>query len=180
MKKIIVLALVMGVFVAGRAQTFDEWFEQKKTQIRYLKAQIAALAEYEGVTAKGYTIAQDGTDAISGIKQVDLQLHSDYFSSLRTVNPAIRGSPEVAGTIRLAGVIAEVAAEIGDAEVGLLADCAENVDLLEMLVTDGQVEMTDAERIKAIDILYARMRRLLQTAIAIRDQIGLLHLNLSS
>ena len=180
MKKGILLGVMMGVFVAVRAQTFSEWFFQKKTQINYLKKQIAALMAYDDQLQQGYDIARDGTDAITTVKQADLDLHSGYFTSLKSVNPVIRGSPEVEETIRLAEVVTEVAEQAGNAEAGVVTDCEEDIALLEMLITDGQLEMTDAERMKAIDVLYERMKRRCTAAIAVRNQIALLISNHSS
>jgi 3-phenylpropionate/cinnamic acid dioxygenase small subunit len=42
------------------AQTFDEWFKQKETQIKYLVEQIGALKAYGEVVKRGYDIAHNG------------------------------------------------------------------------------------------------------------------------
>lgn len=47
-------------FQLAEAQTFDEWFRQKKTQKKYLVQQIAALKVYLGYLKEGYEIAQKG------------------------------------------------------------------------------------------------------------------------
>ena len=74
------------------AQTWSEWFRQKKTQKKYLLQQIAALQVYADYASKGYGIARDGLGIIGNIRKGDFSMHSNYFSSLIKVNPQVRGS----------------------------------------------------------------------------------------
>ena len=37
-KIVLVVVVLVANATAGRAQNFDEWFKQKKTQIKYLRA----------------------------------------------------------------------------------------------------------------------------------------------
>src|SRR5689334_11928426 len=90
MKKIVLLSGFIFLMLEGEAQTFAEWFKQKKTQIKYLVKQIEALQVYKDYLEKGYNIAREGCAVISHIRQADLTLHQEYFSSLRSVKPAIR------------------------------------------------------------------------------------------
>src|ERR1700676_4411499 len=71
------------------AQTFDEWFQQKKTQVKYLVNQIAAYQVYTKYLEKGYDIAQNGLTTIHEIKKGEFNLHSGFFNSLKSVNPEI-------------------------------------------------------------------------------------------
>ena len=58
MKKLIIIML-LGMLVTGvKAQTFAEWFQQKKTQKIYLLEQIAALQIYTGYLQKGLTASK--------------------------------------------------------------------------------------------------------------------------
>ncbi|MBO9573555.1 MAG: hypothetical protein J7497_15310, partial [Chitinophagaceae bacterium] len=85
MKIIISIIFLFGSF-SGSAQTWSEWFKQKKTQIKYLTQQIAALQIYIGYARKGYEIADKGLTAIGDIKNGEFNLYRDFFSSLREVN----------------------------------------------------------------------------------------------
>jgi hypothetical protein len=84
-----------------KAQTFDEWFRQKKTQIQYLIDQIAALKVYSQSLEKGYQITGAGLKFIHGVKKGDFDLHQFYFSSLKKVNPQVKSYTKIADIILL-------------------------------------------------------------------------------
>jgi len=115
MKKVIKggigLLLLIAFGLTGRAQTFDEWFRQKKTQLNYLAKQIAALEAYHQVTEKGYQIVQAGTGLITDTRKADYELHNGYFSSLLSVNPVIPEYPTVDAILNLSSQILVVAGQ---------------------------------------------------------------------
>lgn len=81
MKKIIVaLVAYLAVSLPVHAQTWSEWFRQKKTQKKYLLQQIAALKVYIDYAEKGYKIACDGIHAVREIKRGDFNLHDNFLS----------------------------------------------------------------------------------------------------
>ena len=158
------------------AQTWAEWFRQKATQKKYLLQQIAALQVYSGYLSKGYSIAKNGLNTIKSIKNGDLLQHTNYFTSLVAVNPKIKRYAKVADIIALQITIAK---QSGNAiknfrnnhhftptEINylqgvygkLLSDCAKNLDELLTLITNGNLQMKDDERIKAIDKIYLNMQ----------------------
>src|SRR5690348_12290797 len=99
MKKIFLMVLICVSAFRVQAQTFDEWFRQKKTQIQYLTDQIAALQVYRQSLEKGHTIAGTGLKFIHGIKKSDFDLHHFYFSSLKKVNPQLKSYTKIADII---------------------------------------------------------------------------------
>jgi len=175
MKKIIIIASLLCFAESLSAQTFAEWFRQKATQKKYLLQQIAALQVYIGYVSKGYSIAKKGLNTIQDIKQGDLNLHSNYFTSLVTVNPKVKRYTKVADIISLQIDIARQANktikdcknshQLTTAELEylqkvfntLLDDCAKCLDALFNIITNGQLSMKDDERIAAIDKLYDDM-----------------------
>lgn len=177
MKKIL-LALLVFVSAAGslKAQTFAEWFQQKKTQKKYLIQQIAALQIYIGYAKKGYKIAKEGLNTIGGFTKGEFNLHTDYFNSLKSVNPEIRRYVKVAEIIALQVKIIQnynrtyrqlnssdafsedELAYIGRVYSRLLDDCDKTLDELITITTDGKLEMKDDERIERIDKLYLDMQ----------------------
>jgi hypothetical protein len=90
MKKVIIAGVMMLTIGVVNAQTFDEWFKQKETQIKYLAEQISALQSYGEVINKGYAIAHDGLTNIFNSKGEDYKQHHDYFLSLLKVKTPIK------------------------------------------------------------------------------------------
>lgn len=177
MKKIL-LFLLLFTSAAGtlQAQTFAEWFQQKKTQKKYLLQQIAALQVYIGYAQKGYNIAKDGLNTIGGFTRGEFNLHTDYFNSLKSVNPEVKRYAKVADIIALQIKIVQNynrtyrQLNSSDAFSGdelayisrvfgrLLDDCDKTLDELITITTDSKLEMKDDERIERIDKLYLDMQ----------------------
>ena len=106
----------------------------------------------------------------------DLLQHSNYFTSLVTVNPQIKRYKKVADIIALQISIAKQSGNaiksfknnhhFTSSEINylqsvfdkLLSDCAKNLDELLNLITNGNLQMKDDERIKAIDKIYIDMQ----------------------
>ncbi|MFZ6013026.1 MAG: hypothetical protein ACOYXT_21970, partial [Bacteroidota bacterium] len=99
MKFLMILITGMIFSTAAPAQTWNEWFKQKKTQKKYLVKQIALLRVYLGYLKKGYEIADKGLTTIHNIKNGDFNLHRDFFGSLKNGNPHIANSAKVADII---------------------------------------------------------------------------------
>lgn len=176
MKRLLILILFVILSTGIKAQTFGEWFRQSATQKKYLLQQIAALQVYIGYVQKGYSIAKQGLNTISDIKNGEFNLHKDYFNSLKTVNPKIKTYSKIADIIALQvniiKIYKEAAKQIkqsGTFNAGeitytnsvferLLEDCIKTVDELIAVTTSGQLEMKDDERLKRIDDLYNDMQ----------------------
>lgn len=177
MKKCLIILSILSTFGSiARAQTFSEWFKQKKTQKKYLIQQIAALQVYIGYVKKGYKIAQQGLTAISNFKNGEFNLHKDYFNSLKNINPSVKHYAKVAAIITLQvetvkgchktfRQIRESGAFTGD-EISyiskvfgrLMDDCVDITEELITLTTSGKLEMKDNERLEHIDKLYYSMQ----------------------
>lgn len=193
MKRILLLATV-GLFAchSSNAQTFDEWFNQKSTQKKYLLQQIAALQVYLGYAKKGYNIVTSGINTIRNIKNRDLNLHRDFFNRLKNVNPSIHRYVKVADIIAYQTKIIkqirltlqqiretrqftepelEYCKQVFDT---LLEECLKTIDELILVTTSGELEMKDDERLKRIDILYADMQDKYSFACSFSEDMGLL------
>jgi hypothetical protein len=158
------------------AQTFAEWFQQKKTQKKYLLQQIAALQVYIDYAQKGYQIAKEGLTTISGFTKGEFNQHTDYFNSLQSVNPQIKRYAKVTEIIALQIKIVQnynrtyrrlnssdafsndELVYIGRVFSRLLDDCDKTLDELIMITTDGKLEMKDDERMERMDKLYLDMQ----------------------
>jgi hypothetical protein len=105
MKSMVVLLLFL-VFASGvSVQTAEEFFDQKKTQKKYLLKQIAALKVYSGYLQKGYAITTAATEAISKKKSGENNFHALFFNSLAKVSPQVLSYPTLAHTTFLEQVI---------------------------------------------------------------------------
>lgn len=159
-------------FQPAKAQTFAEWFSQKKTLIKYLTQQIVALESFESDVKKGYRIATGGLGTIGGITGAEFGLHQSYFASLKAVNPAVKNDPDLAAISSYAqamgtglnslgqvdGLDSDTKTYIRQVSDQVLQDC--NVDLAELkpVVSDGQVQMKDQERIAKLHAVYERIK----------------------
>lgn len=167
MKKLIIL-LVLSLSI-----TANSYAQNKQTRV--LLEQIAALHVYIGYAQKGYSIVKKGLNTIGDFKRGEFNLHTDYFNSLGTVNPAALGYTRVGQILLLQGRILERCESTrsflqnhdffyGD-ELEYLervfarldGDCEKILEELEAVTTDNELKMKDNERLKRIDKLYADM-----------------------
>lgn len=176
MKRLFTLVLFALLSSGANAQTFAEWFRQGATQKKYLLQQIAALQVYIGYMQKGYSIAKQGLNTISDVKNGEYNLHKDYFNSLKSVNPKIKNYSKVADIVALQVSIIKVYKEaarqvkqsdsFNENEISyingvferLMDDCTNVIDELISVTTSGNLEMKDDERLKRIDALYGDMQ----------------------
>jgi hypothetical protein len=166
----LVLALVV-FWVPVQAQTWGEFFNQKKTQKRYLLQQIAALKVYAGYLKKGYEIMDGGISTVRDITRGEFSLHNAFIGSLKQVSPAIRKDVRVAEIIALQLHILQAFGGIKDHELlsagdlayirlvqaELTADCFADLEELLLVITSGKLEMEDDERLQRLGQVYERM-----------------------
>lgn len=155
-----------------QAQTFAEWFSQKKTQKKYLLQQIAALQVYAGYLKQGYQIANGGLGNIIGSLKDEFNLHSAYYSQLKAVNPVVKKDPKVndiliwqSDILRTVSKLSKVnyltsneKQYVGKVNGALLADCDEQITALQILLTNNQLELSDDERIKRLNGIHKAMQ----------------------
>src|SRR5690606_11993058 len=122
---------------------------------------------------KGYRIVRNGLTTISNIKKGHWSLDKDFFAGLRGINPKIRNYARVGDIIALNLAIARKSkatikqarsadlfnsGEIGyfDKVFAALSDaCIEMADELATILTPNKLTMSDDERMRRIDGLYA-------------------------
>lgn len=143
-------------------------------QIQYLVQQIAELQVYIGYLKKGYDIVQTGIHTVRDIRNGEFNLHSLYYSSLKTVNPKIRNSAQTAGVIVNLQYVTKSVASLKKAvqEVNTLPEphrqfiqqccnkLTDDIDKTSMLLTDiitsGTLQMSDDERLNRINAVYKK------------------------
>jgi hypothetical protein len=181
---LLVAALLLGVFpLFSSAQSFSEWFKQKKTQKRYLLEQIAALKVYAGYLKKGYEIVEGGISTVGDITNGEFSLHNAFISSLKQVSPAISKDVRVAEIIALQiGILggfveikgseylsAEDLAYIRLVQGAVTVECFHDLEELLLVVTSGKLEMKDDERLLRLAKVYENM---LDKSAFVRDFCG--------
>lgn len=171
--RILVLSCLLSVLTVrvSQAQTFAEFFKQKKTQKKYLLQQIAALQVYIGYAKNGYNIASSGLQTIKDITGGEFDLHSAFISYLKTVSPVIRKHVKVAEIIeyqiRIGKAfrtvkyspylsVANQLYVIGVHEK-VIQECGKDLEELLLVITSGKVEMTDEERMHRLESIYESM-----------------------
>jgi hypothetical protein len=176
MKKLLCLFLLLGM----TTQTFAQGiFNQKGEMIKKNIRQITLLATYSGYVRKGYRIMEDGWNTVHNWKDGEFNLHLAYIHSLKKVNPqikeervdAIRALAEdlLSGctALRQDAVQSEMLTnkEMSYLESTLssyIRETSENMEELNLIITDGKLSMTDDERIKQVDRLFDRMVKALR------------------
>ncbi|MGN7988715.1 hypothetical protein ACTJKC_15305 [Pedobacter sp. 22226] len=171
-KWFLVCASLLLFAQVSTAQTWSEWFSQKKTQKKYLLEQVAALKVYAGYLKKGYEIGSSGLDFIKIASKGEFDLHGAFFASLKVVSPEIKRSSKIVEIIQLQLQIGRAISSVeslellGDANQAYVALVASNLlldslrdleDLL-LVITSGKLEMSDDERLERIDKLYSAMK----------------------
>lgn len=161
-------------------------------QVKVLLQQISALRTYGGYLAKGYQIAKKGLSAIGDLKRGELNLHTAFYNCLATVNPAVTNYTRVSDITELLEAITNERAQlktilaagsfapeerqyIDRVDLRLSGDCQSQLEVLYVLLTDNELEMDDAERIKRIDDIYLEMSDNYSFARNFKEGVQLLH-----
>jgi hypothetical protein len=191
------LAVLMGICIVVnlQAQTWEEWFKQKETQIRYLVEQVAALRMYGSTVQKGYEVVNGGLKDISLLKKDDLILHQGQFASLLLVKPGVRNSGVVHRFISLHTSIMSIYRECKgrvrrDNEFSkeenayftgvlenIVRECKAAGEEALLLISDGQFQMCDGERLKRLQTLSGTMKELYVFLRQFRNNISIAALN---
>ena len=172
----------MGLLLAvscgwARAQFLGGIFSQGTTELKNNAAQIIALQALGATNQEGYEALEAGLTNIGDIHDAEYVLHENYFASLAAVNPQLAAMPEVAvisvtaGTFNptLTAAVARwnntgwlTAGELAAMEalnVSMTQQARQELETEQILLTAGELTMSDAERIHAI-------RKLAQTVTA--------------
>lgn len=138
---------------------------QKLSQLRQMLADIK----------KGYEIVYKGYSTIKDISQGNFDLHQAFLDGLLEVSPAIKNYKKVADIISLQlKIVSEYKSAfqwfrangkftpdeidyIGKVYSNLFDESVRNLETLIIVITSGELRMTDDERLKQVDALYEEM-----------------------
>lgn len=186
MKTLFILLFSCMVFQL-KAQTFKEFFRQKKTQKEYLLKQIVALKIYGSYLKEGYDIASFGLNSIRDFRTGEFNLHQDYFSSLSNVNPLVANNPKIKQVLDWKDEILKCLSNISKGNLNdsdwryiqnvariVLNECRLALEDLKLLLQVGGLEMSDEERLSRIDKLYQEMQIRMQFTKSFISDVHLL------
>jgi len=185
-KRLLTFTLVTAAMSqCAQAQTFAEWFSQKKTQKKYLLQQIAALQVYSGYLQKGYHIAKGGLGSISSYVGSELGMHGDYYDHLKSVSILVKNNPQVNEILRWQqdilnqarrlknekGLTKDESKYVGKVSKALLSDCDAQLNDLQTVLTDQKTAMSDEERFRQINRLRQAMQDNYRFVSSFRSQL---------
>jgi len=181
MNKPVSLVLFSLLLLAGIKTNAQGFFNQNGAWIKNQLKQIALWEIYIKEVEKGYNIAKTGLNTINDVKSGDFQLHVDHFGALMMVNPDIRKYSRIAEILLLPSAIKKLYPKTANAYINtvfshLMEEAASNVDQLHILLSPGNYSITDDERIKQVDKLYADMKDKYAFAKSFASDAGILSL----
>ncbi|WP_289058416.1 hypothetical protein [uncultured Flavobacterium sp.] len=184
MKKLFFIFSILIIFPQG--------MQAQAKQRKELLLQIAALQVYIDYAKKGYSAVSKGLHFIGDAKKGELNLHSDYFTSLLKINPKVRNYYKTAEIISMQLKIMKICKRtLADLKTGdlfhgsqldhiersfkrLLQNCGDTLEQLLAVTTDTRLELKDDQRIERIDTLHETMLEDYNFCISFRNDAKLL------
>ncbi|MFC0263717.1 hypothetical protein [Fontibacter flavus] len=166
------VVLLLATSMSSHAQKFDEWFKQKETQIKYLVEQVVAYRLILSQSKKGYDIMQNGLGSIHGFKSGEFNDHQSYIFSLDAVSPEVRNHQRVEDFVGMqhrflkewqtisvfmannSGLTVPESSYISDIHRQVSRKSGNLSMEFQDVMSNRNLQMTDAERIERIDHLY--------------------------
>ncbi|WP_374950073.1 TerB family tellurite resistance protein [Mucilaginibacter sp.] len=174
MKKQCGIYIVFGLFSLVTFQSTP--CQAQGQELQQLLLNIEKLTQMKSILSDmktGYQIYQQGYGTISSLSKGNFNLHSVYLNGLMAVSPGIRNYGRVAEIISMQStLISEYkrnfkqfrqsgtfsASEINymsNVYNKLIVETLDNIGELTNVITANKLRMSDADRIKAIDRIYA-------------------------
>jgi hypothetical protein len=167
MKKIFLILLLGLGFAQAKAQTTD---------LVQLILDIEKLTQLKGILTDmktGYNLINGGYNQVKSIAKGNFNLHQTFLNGLLAVSPAVARYGRVADIVLEQGYIvteytrtfsqakqsgrfsADEIAYLGNVYTTLLQQSLLNLSQLADILTAGKLRMSDDERLRAIDHIYA-------------------------
>lgn len=164
-------ALILAVNEA-RAQSIADLLEELTLDYQKLAGMKSILKQMQ----QGYQIVSTGYNSVKGVAKGNFSLHEAFLDGLLLVSPTVRNYPRVRDIINdQAALLSEYSAAYKTYKGGgyfniaeidymssvynsLLNSSKRNLDELNMVMSDNKLRMSDDERLKAIDRIYASGR----------------------
>jgi len=173
MKRYILIAMVILISSAlpsqVRAQSIADLVEELSLDYQKLAGMKNILKQMQ----QGYQIVSTGYNSVKGEAQGNFSLHEAFLDGLMLVSPTVRKYPRVRDIIddqanlvasykfsyaqfrRDKNFSAEELSYMSDVYNNLISNSLQNLDELNMVMSDNKLRMSDNERLQAIDRIYA-------------------------
>tara|TARA_R110002020_G_scaffold307912_3_gene523673 strand:+ start:16018 stop:16665 length:648 start_codon:yes stop_codon:yes gene_type:complete len=186
-KQVIGLGMLLLVLLQpflGKSQSHEV------TQLMLNYEKLMQLKEILDQMHKGYVVLEQGYTRVKGIAEGNFKLHEAFLNELLKVSPEVRTYYRVAEIIqyqqRILGEYKSAYTRVADgdsfsaAELAFLAEMYDgvfkaslrNLDELVLILTAGELRMSDFERLEAIDRLHVEMSGLLVSLREINTEIN--------
>ncbi|WP_026953578.1 hypothetical protein [Algoriphagus vanfongensis] len=168
MKKLLPICYLAFLSLPSYSQTFEEWWNQKETQKKYLAEQLAALEAYGAVLKEGYETVSQGLGLMRTIQHEDFSQHQSFYGSFSRINPAISSHPETEKCIQIYELTKQLTTHIPNSllQIALLSEAEKRVILhicqaiqkdsdqilldLESFLQEEKIQLNDSERLERI------------------------------
>lgn len=151
----------------------------QSTEVQQLLLNVEKLSQFKNILKDmkaGYQIISTGYNAVRDISKGNFSLHETFLDGLMAVSPEVRKYHKIVGIVKMQGTIlseykvAFYAFKSGNSfsvqEVNYMASVygqlnkqsLQNLDALLMVITAGQLRMSDDERLEAIDRIFEDMQ----------------------
>ncbi|HTR29908.1 MAG TPA: hypothetical protein VMH27_11605 [Puia sp.] len=167
MKKSFLIGVFLTVFAWGRVEA--QSLADDITQLTLDTEKLTQLKSILSDMYKAYTIIFKGYEEVKSLSQGNFSLHKVFLDGLMAVSPVVQQYAKIDDIInKEAALIKEYKAantyfhnsgHFTDAELDFMSNLytslfnasVKNVDELVMVITAGQLRMSDAQRLAAID-----------------------------
>jgi len=151
----------------------------QSAEVQQLILNVEKLSQFKNILKDmkaGYQIISKGYNAVRDISKGNFSLHETFLDGLMAVSPEVRRYHKIAGIIKTQGkILSEYKAafskfksggQFTTAEVDYMASIycqlnkqsLQNLEALLMVVTAGELRMSDDERLAAIDRIFEDMQ----------------------
>lgn len=172
MTRIIILLSFSWLSTIGRGQSIIDL----TNQLALDKEKLSSLKSTLEDMYKGYATLKDGYTHIRDIAKNNFIMHQLFLDALWVVSPSVSGDPRIRNILdmeyRLIAEYKTAATRWGNNPVfsaqeisyisaawsNLLDKSLQAVEELTLVLTDGQLQMSDAQRLQAIDRIDADIR----------------------
>jgi hypothetical protein len=160
------------LLVAKTRQSTAQSVSQLTTQLILDMQKLAEMKTILSDMYQDYAVVDKGYSTISDIAESNFNLHKGYLDGLLAISPSVKNYPKVAGIIDAENsIISEYKTSVHrwqvdgcftTAEQGyinqtytnIISQSGRDIDELTMTLTEDQLRMSDAERMRAIDRTY--------------------------